>query len=56
MEHYDRKYNWWTDRKGGYEATFDMLENELLGGMKLKKIRELNGNIFSWFKMYEFRM
>ncbi len=37
MEHYDRKYNWWTDRKGGYEVTFDMLENELLGGMKLKK-------------------
>ena len=37
MEHYDRKYNCWTDRKCGYEATFGMLENELLGGMKLKK-------------------
>ena len=35
IEHYDRKYNWWTNRNGGYEATFDMLENELLGGMKL---------------------
>ena len=56
MEHYNRKDNWWTERKGGYEAAFDMLESELLGGMKLKKIRELNGNIFSWFKMYKFRM
>jgi hypothetical protein len=37
MEHYDRKYNWWTDRKGVYEATFGMFGNELLGGMKLKK-------------------
>ncbi len=56
MEHYNRKYNFWTDRKGGYEATFGMLENKLLGYIKLKKIRELNGNIFSWFKMYKFRM
>ncbi len=37
MEHYGRKYNWWTDRKGVYEATFGMFGNELLGGMKLKK-------------------
>ncbi len=37
MEHYDRKYNWRTDRKGGNEVTFDVLENELLGDMKLKK-------------------
>ena len=33
MEDYDRKYNWWTDRKGGYEVAFDMLENELLGAL-----------------------
>ncbi len=37
MEHYNRKDNWWTERKGGYEAAFDMLENELLGDMILKK-------------------
>ena len=37
MEHCGRKYNWWTDRKGGYEVTFDVLGNEFLGGMKLKK-------------------
>jgi hypothetical protein len=37
MEYYDRKCNWRTDRKGGYEVTFDVLGNEFLGGMKLKK-------------------
>ncbi len=36
VEHYDRKDNWWIDRKGGYKVTFDMFENELLGCMKLK--------------------
>ena len=36
MEHYDRKVNWWTDRKVGYKVSFDMFENELLGDMKLK--------------------
>ena len=30
------KNDWWTDRKGSYEVTFDMLENEMLGGIKLK--------------------
>ena len=30
------KDDWWTDRKGSYEVTFDMLENEMLGGIKLK--------------------
>ena len=30
------KDDWWTDRKGSYEVTFDMLEKEMLGGIKLK--------------------
>ena len=36
VEHYDRKVNWWTDRKVGYKVSFNMFENELLGDMKLK--------------------
>jgi len=32
--YYDLKNVLWTDRKGVYEATFDMLENKLFGGMK----------------------
>ena len=30
------KDDWWTDRKDGYEVTFDMLKNGFLGGMKLE--------------------
>ena len=30
VEHYDRMDNWWTGKKGVYEVTFDMLENEFL--------------------------
>ncbi len=30
------KDDWWTDRKDSYEVTFDMLENKVLGDIKLK--------------------
>ena len=38
VEHNDRKYNLWTGKKDGYEATVGMLKNELLGGMRQNKL------------------
>ena len=32
--HAERKDDWWTMRKGGYDITYDLPETELLKGMK----------------------
>jgi hypothetical protein len=34
VDYDDVDEDWWTDRKGGYDVTFDLAEDELLEGME----------------------